>query len=97
VNYSDSLRLGSLSVDGVGGSADGQCHPEQAKAGMDAWMAWAGKAGGAIVELGAPLVGGRHVQSGSSSSGRTQIRGYSILQVGRATTSLGFSTGIPIS
>lgn len=29
--------------------------PEQAQAGMDAWMAWAGKAGAAIVDLGAPL------------------------------------------
>lgn len=54
--------------------------PEQAKAGMDAWMAWAGKAAGAIVELGAPLGSGRHVESGSSSTGRTEIRGYSILQ-----------------
>ena len=43
-------------------------------------MAWAGKAGAAIVELGAPVGGGRHVESGSSASGRTQIRGYSILQ-----------------
>ncbi len=31
--------------------------PEQAKAGMEAWMAWAGKAGDAIVDLGAPLEG----------------------------------------
>ena len=54
--------------------------PEQAKAGMDAWMAWAGKAAGAIVELGAPLGSGRHVESGSHTVGTTQIRGYSILQ-----------------
>jgi hypothetical protein len=54
--------------------------PEQAKAGMDAWMSWAGKAAQAIVELGAPLGGGRHVESGSASGGTTQIRGYSILQ-----------------
>ena len=54
--------------------------PEQMKAGMDAWMTWAGKAAGAIVELGTPLGGGRHVESGSTTGGRTQIRGYSILQ-----------------
>jgi hypothetical protein len=54
--------------------------PEQAKAGMDAWMAWAGKASGAIVDLGAPLGGGRHVESGTNGDGRTQVRGYSILQ-----------------
>ena len=54
--------------------------PEQAKAGMDAWMAWAAKAGGAIVDLGAPLGGGRHMESGSVTPGRTEARGYSILQ-----------------
>lgn len=54
--------------------------PEQAKAGMDAWMAWAGKASGAIVDLGAPLGGGRRLEAGSKGDGRTQVRGYSILQ-----------------
>ena len=54
--------------------------PEQAKAGMDAWMAWAGKASSAIVDLGAPLGTGTHVESGSSGSGRTHVRGYSVLQ-----------------
>jgi hypothetical protein len=29
--------------------------PEQAQAGMEAWMQWAGKAGNALVDLGAPL------------------------------------------
>ncbi len=29
--------------------------PEQAKAGMDAWMGWARKAGPAIADLGMPL------------------------------------------
>src|SRR5262249_18506478 len=29
--------------------------PEQAQAGMEAWMAWAGKAGDAVADLGAPL------------------------------------------
>jgi hypothetical protein len=46
--------------------------PEQAKAGMDMWMAWAKKAGSAIVDLGAPLAG-----VGASSS---KVTGFSILQ-----------------
>src|SRR5690348_1009224 len=54
--------------------------PEQAKAGMDAWMAWAGKASAAIVELGAPLGSGRRIEAGSNSAGRTEVRGYSVLQ-----------------
>ncbi len=54
--------------------------PEQAKAGMDAWMAWSRKAGSAIVELGAPLGGGRHLESRATSNGQSQVRGYSVLQ-----------------
>ena len=41
---------------------------EQAQAGMEAWQAWAGKAGSAIVDLGAPL------------AGDGDITGFSILQ-----------------
>jgi len=45
---------------------------EQQKAGTDAWLAWARKAGNALVEFGAPLadVGGK----------KTQVAGFSILQ-----------------
>ena len=32
-----------------------QSTPEQAQAGMDAWMAWAAQAGDVIVDLGMPL------------------------------------------
>lgn len=42
--------------------------PEQAQAGMQAWQAWAEKAGSAIVDLGAPLVG------------EGDVTGFSILQ-----------------
>src|SRR5690349_14383741 len=69
--------------------------PEQAKAGMDAWMAWAGKAAGAIVELGAPLGAGTHVESGSRAAGTTQIRGYSILQGGSADEIVRLMEGHP--
>ena len=31
--------------------------PEQAQAGMQAWQAWAQKAGSSLVDLGAPLAG----------------------------------------
>ena len=47
--------------------------PEQAQAGMDAWMQWAGKAGDAIVDLGAPLAA-----AGPSAVG--EVSGYSIMQ-----------------
>jgi hypothetical protein len=42
--------------------------PEQAQAGMQAWQAWAVKAGSAIVDLGAPL------------DGDGDVTGFSILQ-----------------
>lgn len=51
--------------------------PEQAKAGMDAWMAWAGRAGSAIVDMGSPLGQTAHV-GGSPAAGH--IGGFSILQ-----------------
>ena len=54
--------------------------PEQAKAGMDAWMAWAQKAGSAIVDLGAPLGNGTSVLKSAVSNGTSQVSGFSVLQ-----------------
>ena len=53
--------------------------PEQAQAGMDAWMAWAGTAGSAITDLGSPLALADTV--GAASSDDT-IGGYSIMEAG---------------
>ena len=52
-----------------------QSTPEQAQAGMDAWMSWAEQAGDAIVDLGAPLA----VVDADGDSG-DPIGGYSIVQ-----------------
>jgi hypothetical protein len=49
--------------------------PEQAKAGMDAWMGWARRSGDAVVDLGAPLGDGETVGSGDAP-----VCGFSILQ-----------------
>ncbi len=54
--------------------------PEQAKAGMDAWMAWAKKAGPAIVDLGSPLGQPHKVANGSVAKGDGKVGGFSILQ-----------------
>ncbi len=54
--------------------------PEQAKAGMDLWMAWAKKAGHAIIDLGAPLGDAMRVEGGSTSSSASKVAGFSILQ-----------------
>ena len=49
--------------------------PEQAQAGMDAWMGWAAQAGDAIVDLGSPT---SVVDPGGDAG--DPIGGYSILQ-----------------
>jgi hypothetical protein len=54
--------------------------PAQAQAGMDAWMAWAKEAGEAIVDLGMPLGGGRHLDGSQAVPSDTDAAGYSILQ-----------------
>jgi hypothetical protein len=54
--------------------------PEQAKAGMDLWMAWAKKAGQAIIDLGAPLGEAVRVEGGSTSPSASKVVGFSILQ-----------------
>lgn len=49
--------------------------PEQAQAGMDAWMTWAQRAGDAVVDLGSPL---SVVEPGGDAG--DPVGGYSILQ-----------------
>jgi hypothetical protein len=46
---------------------------------MDAWMAWTGKVGSAIVDLGAPLGEGEAVGSGKTGD---EIGGFSIMEAG---------------
>jgi len=67
--------------------------PEQMKAGMEAWMQWAGKAGGAVIDLGAPLAPASHVGPGSSDAG--EISGYSIMQADSAEAIGGVLDGHP--
>jgi hypothetical protein len=54
--------------------------PDQMKAGMDAWMAWAAEAGDAVVDLGTPLGRGRHLVGSDVTARDTDLAGYSILQ-----------------
>ncbi len=54
--------------------------PEQQKAGMQAWMTWAQKAGPAIVDMGAPLGKSLRVTPGGASPTSNDLGGFSILQ-----------------
>jgi hypothetical protein len=53
--------------------------PDQRKGGMDAWMAWARKAGPAIIDLGSPLGSATAVKT-SSKPASANVTGFSILQ-----------------
>jgi hypothetical protein len=59
-----------------------QNNPEQAQAGMDAWMAWAQQAGDAIVDLGAPL---RVVETGGDSGDPVGGHGKELQRLDGAT------------
>lgn len=67
--------------------------PEQMQAGMDAWMAWAGKAGDAVVDLSAPLAFASH--AGPATSGADDVTGYSILQADSAAAVTAVLDGHP--
>lgn len=54
--------------------------PEQAKAGMAAWMTWGEKNKAAIVDMGSPVGNPQSFKSGGGSSIKSAIGGYSILQ-----------------
>ena len=73
--------------------------PEQAQAGMDAWMAWAGKAGSALADLGSPLGSPKAVENGLSVTGANggggHIGGYSIMEAGSMDEAMKVLDGHP--
>ena len=54
--------------------------PEQARAGMNAWMDWAGNNSRALVDLGSPLDGATKVTPESTGFSKGTVTGYSIFQ-----------------
>ncbi len=67
--------------------------PEQAQAGMDAWMTWAGSAGSAIADLGSPTQQVATVGDGPAGSGF--VGGYSIMEAESADALKGLLEGHP--
>jgi hypothetical protein len=51
--------------------------PEDAQAGMEAWMQWAGKVGNAMVDMGSPL---QRVATVGGSDDAAYIGGFSVLE-----------------
>jgi hypothetical protein len=58
--------------------------PEQTKAGMDAWMSWANKVQGSIVDLGAPL-GNRQTLGQAAGKDNSTVVGYSCSKITRTS------------
>ena len=54
--------------------------PEQAQAGMDAWMAWGQKMQSALVDMGAPLAKGIQVRPSGFEAVPNDLGGYSVMQ-----------------
>ena len=73
-----------------------QATPEQQKAGMDAWMAWAGKVGDALVDFGMPLGSSKHIESGSAGDGSNPASGFSILQADSLDAATGLAKNSPV-
>jgi len=70
--------------------------PEQMKAGMNAWMSWAGRAGSGIADMGSPVATTtRLTGSGQSPSGASLVSGYSILQADSKDALLGLLENHP--
>lgn len=68
--------------------------PEQAQAGMDAWMSWAGKAGAAITDLGSPTQPVATIPDGGAA-GSGFVGGYSLMEAGSLDELKGLLEGHP--
>ena len=68
--------------------------PEQAQAGMDAWMRWAGRAGSAITDMGSPVSYGGTVGA-TYPAGEGNIGGYSVLEADSLDALKGLLDGHP--
>ena len=70
--------------------------PEQMEAVMGQWMAWAGKVGDGMVDLGTPLDNGVRVAAeGSTSPSTREVSGYSIIEVADLDTALALAKDHP--
>ena len=67
--------------------------PEQMKAGMEPWMAWAQRCGSHLVDLGTPLGGGQKVTTAGSPPSDRGVAGYSMLQAEDASRGAGAAGG----
>lgn len=70
----------------------GAASPEDARAGMEAWMQWAGKVGDAMVDMGSPL---QTVGAVGGSDDGAYIGGFSVLEAESADGAKALVDGHP--
>ena len=59
--------------------------PEEGQAGMEAWNAWAGRAGSALVDFGSPVQSAGSVgATGGGDGDRRHVGGFSIMEADSA-------------
>jgi len=58
----------------------GEMSPEEMSKTMEAWMKWAENCGEHLVDMGAPLGNGKHLDTTGSTSSSSEVGGYSIMQ-----------------
>jgi YCII-related domain len=73
----------------------GQMTPEQTEKQRNAWGAWMGKVGSALVDVGAPMADGHAVVDDGSSGTASDLNGYSIVQADDISSALALIDGHP--
>lgn len=68
---------------------------DQGQAEMQEWMAWAGKAGDALLDMGSPLGTARSVSSAGASTSSSTAVGYSIVEAADADAAAALMGGHP--
>jgi hypothetical protein len=68
---------------------------DDAQASMQEWNEWAGRAGSALVDFGAPVGNARRVSSAGASSADSTVGGYSIVEASDADAAAALMDGHP--
>ncbi len=69
--------------------------PEEAKKGMEPWVAWQQKVGSGMVDMGTPLGAAMKVAKTGASQSDTDIVGYTILQANSMDEAVEMCKGHP--
>lgn len=69
--------------------------PEEAKKGMEPWLAWAAKVGSGMVDMGTPLGNGMKVTKLGTMPSDKEVVGYTILQAGNMEQAVEMLKGHP--